>query len=201
MSKYDELYEGIISKIGKKIGGVLKKGAEKVEKGAEGAEAKVKGAVEKGKETVRKGKEAVGKASRTVAKKTIEKTPLGFVKTANRALTKLNKEFEYIVKSAKDQSEYIKKLGSKISDLKGKISNRYQDDTDNTEVANLLKDIETFEKNAKAIASSVKAAGSRASNLTGIGKEVKEPVNESYSEDEYELFCEEWDKLMEDLDV
>ncbi len=225
MSKYDELYEGIISKIGKKISDTIKKGGDKIEKGAKDVDDKVAGKIEKGKEVV-------GKASRSIAKKTLEKTPLGFVNRAKKAISKLNKEFEYLSTSTNDQLAFLNKTKGKIDALRGKITNRYKDDKNNEDIKNLLNDIDSFSAQAKKLSSAIQSLNTSVATVTGIGKdeadtrkkekkaasskarrdtkkaeketETEEPVTESfelYSEKRYELFCEEWNELMEDLDV
>ena len=195
MDKYKELYEGILDRLAKKAAAKIRGAGERVAGGIEeGAEKKAAAAKAKVSDVKSKAGAAVSKAKRSIAKGTIEKTPFGFANKAKRAIKKLNKEFEFLVTSAGEQEKYLKGLANKIAILKDKIADRYQD-TDDENIQALISDIETFQKNANAIASAVKATKTRASNLTGI-KESKDV----YEQEDYDLFCEEWDRLMEDLD-
>lgn len=127
MKNFDKLYEGVLDRIGKSIGGAVRGGAEKIGKGAE----KIAKGVEKG---------AKG------AEKLAAKTPyLGSISKANKAIGKIEDYFNDIQDDMNDNRKSLAKLKGKADALLSKLIDVFGDDPDK-EVIQLMRKLEDRSK-------------------------------------------------------
>jgi CHAD domain-containing protein len=145
--------DGVISRLGKKVSKVLRKGAEAAEKAEETA----------------------GKVKRAAVRGTLEKTGLGAARTAVRKVKGIQREFQSIVDSVSGHRDRLIKVAGKLGEVKGKIKDRYQD-VEDEKIKNIITQIETMEKSAKKISSALKGA------KTTAGKQVKDETEKVVKE-------------------